>query len=389
MNIILFDGDEWENMRPLTLTKPFGELRIGVLSFKERWMKYLGGNYSYLTRDYLSKKYPTHIENRNVFINSAFFPNEMLAEAISKLDEGETLWQKEVLVAACMMDTEDFKNKKFSETKKKLNSVAVHIRHLWELFIYNEFAIRHDFDLLTKDRESQPIPDGNRVVNPENIFLEEGAIVEYSSLNASKGPIYIGEGAEIMEGSLIRGGLALCEGGKINMGTIVYPGTTIGPHSKVGGELNNAILMGYSNKSHSGFLGNSVLGEWCNLGAGTNNSNLKNNYADVKLWDYNQKKYLNTGLQFCGLFMADYSKSAINTQFNTGTVVGVSSNIFKPGFPPNFVNSFNWGGSRDSSRFELNTSFDAAAKMMARREKLLTDKDKKILEHIFNETAQY
>lgn len=388
MNIILFDGPEWENMQPLTLTRPFAELRIGILTFRERWMKYIGGNYSYLTREYLSAKYPVHSESQNIFINPSFFPNGMLVEAILHLKEGESIWQKDDLVAACM-NLDDFKNKRFEDSKKHLNSVSVHVRYLWELFVYNEFAIKNDFDLLTKDRKSQPISKTNQVLNPENIFLEEDAEVEFATLNAKTGVIYIGEGAEIMEGSMVRGGLALCEHSKLNMGTKIYSGTTIGPHSKVGGEINNSILTGYSNKAHDGFLGNSVLGEWCNLGAGTNNSNLKNNYAAVKLWDYGQKKFINTGLQFCGLFMGDYSKSAINTQFNTGTVVGVSSNIFKPGFPPNYISSFNWGGTRDSIRYELKASFEAAEKMMERREKILTEKDKEILTYIFDKSSDY
>lgn len=388
MNIILFDGPEWENMRPLTLTKPFAEMRIGILSFKDRWMKYLGGNYSYLTRDYLSKKYPAHIESQNIFINPSFFPNPTLAKSIVELKEGESIWQNDEPVAACM-GIEQFVEQRFDDSKKKSESAAAHVRFLWELFLYNEFAIRHDFDLITKNRKSQPISKTNNVLNSENIFLEEGAKVEFSTLNASKGPIYLGENSEIMEGSMIRGGFALCEHGLVKMGAKIYPGTTVGPYSKVGGELNNAILMAYSNKGHDGFLGNAVLGEWCNLGADTNNSNLKNNYDPVKLWDYGKKRYISTGLQFCGLFMADFSKSAINTQFNTGTVVGVSSNIFKSGFPPNFVSSFNWGGSRDSIRYELKASFEAAEKMMARREKILTEKDREILTHIFNETTVY
>ncbi len=276
-----------------------------------------------------------------------------------------------------------------SNSKTEISSSVVHIQHLWELFIYNEFAIGYDFKLLTHGRNSAKISETNHLINPENIFFEEGAKAEFSILNATNGPIYLGKDSEIMEGSLVRGSLALCENAKLNMGTKIYSGTTVGPHSKVGGELNNAILMGYSNKAHDGFLGNSVIGEWCNLGAGTNNSNLKNNYAEVKLWDYSQKRFINTGLQFCGLIMGDYSKSAINTQFNTGTVVGVSANIFKPGFPPNFISSFNWGGSRDSEKFNLNRSYEAASKMMERREKILTENDKDILKHIFDELTDY
>lgn len=387
MNIILFDGSEWENLRPLTLTKPFSELRIGILSFRERWMKLIEGSYSFSTRSYLSEKYVLNTEKLNLFINPSFFPNGFLVESLRNLKEGESLWYQNELIG-CFTSFEQFQNRDFIKKIESVSSV-VHIQHLWELFIYNEFAIGYDFKLLTHGRNSAKISETNHLINPENIFFEEGAKAEFSILNATNGPIYLGKDSEIMEGSLVRGSLALCENAKLNMGTKIYSGTTVGPHSKVGGELNNAILMGYSNKAHDGFLGNSVVGEWCNLGAGTNNSNLKNNYAEVKLWDYSQKRFINTGLQFCGLIMGDYSKSAINTQFNTGTVVGVSANIFKPGFPPNFISSFNWGGSRDSEKFNLNRSYEATSKMMERREKILTENDKDILKHIFDELTDY
>jgi len=259
----------------------------------------------------------------------------------------------------------------------------LHIGHLWDLFAHNDHAVKYDFTLITKGKESQPISETNGIINPENIFLEEGAVIEYAVLNAKSGPIYVGKEAEIMEGSLVRGSLALCEGAKLNMGSKIYPGTTIGPHCKVGGEVNNSILMGYSNKGHEGFLGNSVLGEWCNLGADTNNSNLKNNYSEIKIWDYEAQNYINTGLQFCGLMMGDFSKSAINTQFNTGTVVGVCANVFDPGFPPKFIPSFSWGGGENSERFELKKAYEAAEKMMERRKKMLKKEEKKVLEYIY------
>lgn len=383
MNIIFFDGPEWETLRPFTLTKPVAELRIGILKFAERWQKLLKGNYSFLTQDYLANKYKVEAESQNLFINSVFFPNGELVQSIQNLREGESIWYKESLVAA-NTGLDAFQSKRFKE-KKSIQSTVIQIQHLWDLFTYNPFAIQYDFDLLTEGRQSQAISETNRIIHPERVFLEEGAVVEHAILNATDGPIYVGVEAEIMEGSMIRGGLALCEHGKINMGAKIYPGTTIGPHSKVGGEVNNSILMGYSNKGHDGFLGNSVLGEWCNLGADTNNSNLKNNYSNIRLWDYSTKSYIDTGLQFCGLMMGDFSKSAINTQFNTGTVVGVSANVFDPGFPPKFIPSFSWGGKKDSEKFDLEKSFDAAEKMMVRRKKLLTEKDKYILNHIFSE----
>ncbi|MFA5620654.1 MAG: GlmU family protein [Weeksellaceae bacterium] len=385
MNIIFFDGPEWETLRPFTLTKPVAELRIGILKFAERWQKLLKGNYSFLTQDYLANKYKVEAESQNLFINSVFFPNGELVQSIQNLREGESIWYKESLVAA-NTGLNAFQSKRFKE-KQSIQSTIIQIQHLWDLFTYNPFAIQYDFDLLTEGRQSQAISETNRIIHPERVFLEEGAVVEHAILNATDGPIYVGVEAEIMEGSMIRGGLALCEHGKINMGAKIYPGTTIGPHSKVGGEVNNSILMGYSNKGHDGFLGNSVLGEWCNLGADTNNSNLKNNYSNIRLWDYSTKSYIDTGLQFCGLMMGDFSKSAINTQFNTGTVVGVSANVFDPGFPPKFIPSFSWGGKKDSEKFDLEKSFDAAEKMMVRRKKLLTEKDKYILNHIFSESS--
>jgi len=389
MNIILFDGQEWNNLRPLTLTKPVGELRMGILTFKERWEKLIPGNYSYLTQEYLSEKFPAQIENTNLFLNPAYFTDEYFLNAVLKLKEGESFWTGENLIAAnCSF--EDFQSRNFSGNLiRKTEKNFTHIEHLWDLFTHNDQAIRFDFELITNGRKSQPVSDTNGIMNSENIFLEEGAVAEFSMLNAKAGPIYIGKDAEIMEGSLIRGSLSLCEGAKLNMGAKIYPGTTVGPYCKVGGELNNSILMGYSNKGHDGFLGNSVLGEWCNLGADTNNSNLKNNYSEIKIWDYNTKDYINTKLQFCGLMMGDYSKSAINTQFNTGTVVGISANIFDAGFPPKFIPSFSWGGSEGSERFNLEKSCEAIAKMMERRKKILTDTEKKIIEHIFIELTEY
>lgn len=383
MNIILFEDQEWNNLRPLTLTKPFSELRMGILTFRERWEKLLDGNFSYLTNDYLSEKFPAQISDINLFINSAFFPTKNLLDSIRNLKDGELVFFENKLVAG-KLSFEDFENRKGKQIQ--LQGEKIHINYLWDLFTHNDLAIRFDFDLLTKERESQPISETNGLICPENIFLEEGATVEYAVLNAKSGPIYIGKNAEIMEGSLVRGSLAICEDAKLNMGTKIYSGTTVGPHCKVGGEVNNSILMAYSNKGHEGFLGNSVIGEWCNLGADTNNSNLKNNYSEIKVWDYNNQNYINTGLQFCGLMMGDYSKSAINTQFNTGTVAGVSTNVFESGFPPKFIPSFSWGGGKASEKFDLNKSYEAIEKMMERRKKVLTEAEKRIIAHIYQLT---
>ena len=374
MNIILFDGEQRGNLLPLTFTKPVGALRMGILTFKERWEMLLKGEVSYYTQDYLKGKFIPQVKEDNLFVNPSFFPSKELVIALQNLGLNEVLNYNGKTVA--------FRSSEFKELIG-LNSVEftadlIEIAYPWNIFTHNFHAIEFDFNLLTNGRISQPISETNRVLHPERIFLEEGAKVEFAILNATEGPIYVGKDAEIMEGSMVRGGLALCEHAKINMGTKVYSGCTVGPYCKVGGELNNAILMAYSNKGHDGFLGNAVIGEWCNLGADTNNSNLKNNYSEVKQWNYPTGRFIKTGLQFCGLIMGDYSKSAINTQFNTGTVVGVSANIFQGGFPPNIIQHFSWGGAKDAPVFSLDRAYEAAEKMMERRKVPFTEEDKKI-----------
>ncbi|WP_334126583.1 GlmU family protein [Empedobacter brevis] len=379
MNIILFDGEEWENLLPLTFTKPVASLRMGVLSFAERWEKILNTTISYQTQSYLEEKFSTNYQSENIFINPSFFPTTELIHYIKELELNQSILFNDQLVAVKTTEESPRITSEIISLEK-----TIHIKNSWDLFTYNFQAIEFDFEILTKGRVSQPISETNNVLHPEKIFIEEGAKVEFSILNASEGSIYIGKEAEIMEGCMIRGGLALCEHGKINMGSKIYPGCTVGPYCKVGGELNNAILMAYSNKGHDGFLGNAVLGEWCNLGADTNNSNLKNNYAEVKLWNYKEKRFVKTGLQFCGLIMGDYAKSAINTQFNTGTVVGVCANVFQSGFPPNMIKHYSWGGQSDAPVFSFERACEAAEKMMERRKVEFTPTDKKILEHIFN-----
>ena len=263
------------------------------------------------------------------------------------------------------------------------------VKHTWDIFSLNAKAITLDFKLLTEGRDSQPIPDHVTVFGTEGIFIEEGAKLFNCTLNATEGPVYIGKDAEIMELSTIRGPFALCDHGVVKMSAKIYTGTTIGPYSKVGGEISNSVVQGYSNKGHDGFLGNSVLGEWCNLGADTNTSNLKNNYAPVKLWDYNRGRFSNTGLQFCGLMMGDHSKCGINTMFNTGTVVGVSANIFGEGFPRNFIPSFSWGGKSGFMNYKLDKVFEVAEVVMQRRGLTLDDVEKSILEHVFEITMPY
>jgi len=395
-NIILFDDDNWSGLLPLTFTRPICELRVGILTIKEKWERHLGLPASYITQDYLSEKYDINIAEDNYIINSTVVPTIKLVKLIKQLGLNEAILLGDELIAA-RMDIAQFDALVEDTGINELEGIDIsneedtllQITRPYHIFQYNDVELQRDFDLLTKGRSSQPISDTNRVIAPENVFVEEGAVVEHSILNASKGPIYIGAGAEIMEGSIVRGGLAMCEGSVLKLGTKVYGATTLGPYSKVGGEINNSVLLGYSNKGHEGFLGNSVLGEWCNLGADTNTSNLKNNYAPVKLWSYDDERFVNTGLQFCGLVMGDHSKTGINTMLNTGTVVGVNANIFGSGYPRNFVPSYAWGGASGFKTYLSHKSLEVAEIVMARRNKSLSELDLKILESVYYYTSKY
>jgi UDP-N-acetylglucosamine diphosphorylase/glucosamine-1-phosphate N-acetyltransferase len=324
----------------------------------------------------------------NVLINASFLPNDILAEIVKNLEKNQAIFQGEEVIAFYTNDTQeevDFDTYEIIE----FNEECLKLEHTWDIFAKNDAALREDFELITEDRKSQPIPKSVNVISPKNIFIEEGAKLEFVTLNASTGPIYIGKNAEIMEGSVIRGPFALCEEAQVKLATKVYGATTIGPHCRIGGEVNNSVLFGYSNKGHDGFLGNSVLGEWCNMGADSNNSNLKNNYEEVRLWSYETEGFARTGLQFCGLMMGDHSKCGINTMFNTGTVVGVSANIFGAGFPRNFVPSFSWGGATGFTTYLTSKAFQTAKIAMARRQVEFTEEDAKILEHVFEITKKY
>lgn len=387
MNYILFDGTVRNQLLPFTFTRPVADIRMGILTIREKWEKYLQTTTSTITEDYLSNKWPMVEMEENVMINASFLPTNELVEQIRDLKEGEAIFHEEDVVAFFAFEDQDIN---FDTCVSiELKGKPFRVEHTWDIFKLNGEAILADFELLTAGRESQPISSTNQVSAPENIFLEKGAKVECSILNASEGPIYIGANAEIMEGSIVRGSLALCDHATLKLGAKIYGPTTVGPHSKVGGEVNNSVILGYSNKGHDGFLGNSVLGEWCNIGADTNTSNLKNNYAEVRLWDYATEGFAPTGLQFCGLMMGDHSKCGINTMFNTGTVVGVSANIFGAGFPRNFIPSFSWGGSGGTTTYKTNKAFEVAEKVMARRSIELTEDDKEIMEHIFEETKQW
>ena len=382
MNYILFD-DNRKHLLPLTFTRPVSEIRLGILTISEKWQKVLSSSISYSTEEYLSAKFPLTISGDNIWINGSVCPDQSLVHAIHSLEINQTLKKGDSLLAYRSNDST------IPENTIDYSKDIVQLSRLWQIFQSNDDCIHSDFELLTRGRQSQAISSTNKVTHPENIFIEQGAKVEHAVLNASTGPIYIGKEAEIMEGSLIRGPLAMCDHSVLKMGAKIYGATTLGPYCKVGGEVNNSVFLGYSNKGHDGFLGNSVIGEWCNLGADTNNSNLKNNYADVKLWNYSLERFENSGLQFCGLIMGDHSKCGINTMFNTGTVIGVSANIFGAGFPRNFVPSFSWGGSSGYSTFQLRKVYEVAEKVMLRRSKTFDVKEKQIIDSIFELTKSY
>lgn len=388
MNYILFDGPSRNNLLPFTYTRPVADIRVGILTIREKWELFLGTTTTTITEDYLSEKYPMVEMDENIMINASYLPNQELIEMVENLSENQAIFKDEDVIAFFTKDTQDAINLETYEAIEFTDEI-LKIEHTWDIFAKNGDAIQEDFDVLTKDRTSQPIPSSNNVIDQENIFIEEGAQLEFATLNASSGPIYIGKDAEVMEGSVIRGPFALCEHATVKLGAKIYGPTTVGPHSKVGGEVNNSVLFGYSNKGHDGFLGNSVLGEWCNLGADTNNSNLKNNYAEVRLWDYQTEGFARTGLQFCGLMMGDHSKCGINTMFNTGTVVGVSANIFGSGFPRNFIPSFSWGGSAGFTTYLTKKAFEVAKVVMSRRTIEFTQQDADILEHVFEITKKW
>lgn len=388
MNYILFDGPSRNNLLPFTYTRPVADIRIGILTIREKWETYLGFTTTTLTEDYLSEKYPMVEMDENVMINASFLPNSELAEMVKNLEENQAIFKGEDVIAFFSKDTQeniDFGNYEAIE----FNDDLIKIEHTWDIFRKNGEALTEDFELLTKGRKSQPIPSSNRVIDASNVFIEEGAKLEFAILNASTGPIYISKDAEIMEGSIIRGPFALGEGSTVKLGAKIYGPTTIGPFCKVGGEVTNAVLFAYSNKAHEGYLGNSVLGEWCNIGADTNTSNLKNDYSEVRLWDYQTESFAKTGLQFCGLMMGDHSKCGINTMFNTGTVVGVSANIFGSGFPRNFIPSFSWGGHGGFTTYLTKKAFEVAKVVMSRRNIEFSEQDAEILEHVFEETKRF
>jgi UDP-N-acetylglucosamine diphosphorylase/glucosamine-1-phosphate N-acetyltransferase len=381
--IVFFDDRRFAHFYPLTLTRPLAELRCGILSNTEKWQREGFAIAGYHTAAWLHEKYAD--AESQLFVNGRVHPDQGFADAVRSLQAGDALVKGGLLLACKSNEPEHFHED--LQDLEGLNLIefpdAVFPEFIWDLFGKNGMYISNDFGRITQGRVSAPLSDTNRVIGKHPVFIEPGARVEMSVFNTEAGPIYIGEDAEVMEMCVVRGPFAMLPHSALKMGAKIYGPTTLGPHCKAGGEINNSILMGYSNKAHDGFLGNSVIGEWCNLGADTNNSNLKNNYGEVKVWSMEERKFIKTGLTFCGLIMGDHSKAGINTMFNTGTVVGVCANVFDSGFPPKFVRSFSWGGFEQSPKYELEKAFETAKAMYARRGLEFNQTEKDILLSLF------
>ncbi|MCS6917228.1 MAG: GlmU family protein [Chitinophagales bacterium] len=386
-NYVLFDDDCRHHLLPITFTRPVSELRVGILTLREKWQRSLNAQLSYLTEDYLSLKYPRVVRELNWLINGSVLPNPRLVAQVAALKCGEALLDGSLLIAACVPAEQVSYPLNLSRLAEQCSLIAPvssprTVRKLTDVITLNEEALRDDYKMITYRRRSATIYESNKVLNRNDVFIEEGARVEFAFLNASQGPIYIGKDAEIMEGAMIRGPVAFGAGSVVKMGAKIYGPTSIGPRCVVGGEVNSSVMIGYSNKAHDGFLGHAIIGEWCNLGADSNNSNLKNDYGEVKLWNYATQSFERTGLQFFGLVMGDHSKCGINTMFNTGTVVGVFVNVFGAAFPRNFIPSFSWGGASGFTEYKIEKALEVARRVMARRQVELSAADEAILRHI-------
>jgi UDP-N-acetylglucosamine diphosphorylase/glucosamine-1-phosphate N-acetyltransferase len=384
MNLILFDDPVIRvDLLPFSFTRPIAKIRVGILTIDEKWAKWLGSQPSFQTLEYLQRKFPAKHGSDNLLINGAICPDANLVDAIKTLPNGHFLVKDQLLIATRNPNQEMTKvnTEEFSQELTVINKT-------WKIFRENGSQLRADFKLITANRTSAGVNDKHTVIyGAENVFAEEGVTCKAAVINAENGPVYLGKNSIIQEGALIRGAFALGEGGHLNMGAKVRGDVSIGPYSKVGGEISTTVIFGYSNKAHDGFLGCSVLGEWCNLGADTNTSNLKNNYDHVKLWSHATENYESTGLQFCGLMMGDHSKCSINTMFNTGTVVDVSANVFGQGFPKNYIPSFSWGGSEGITTYNIDKALETAQRTMARRNLELNNIEKELLINVFKMTA--
>ncbi len=396
-NIILFDSDARNHLLPLTATRPMGELRLGILTIREKWERRLKSSVSYITQEYLQEKFPIHIEEENLIVNAGIFPTDEICRLIDNLKINEALLTADSELIAARISESQIEMLIENEEIKMLeanyldeNYPLIFINNLWDLTRLNGQALADDFKILTAGRKSQPISETNQWIGEEQIFLEKGVKMEFCTLNATNGPIYIGQNVEVMEGCLLRGGISIGDNSILKMGAKIYGPTTIGPGCRVGGEVARSIFFQNSNKAHDGYLGDSVIGEWCNLGADTNNSNLKNNYSEVKLWNYEAEKFVLSGQQFCGLIMGDHAKCGINTMFNTGSVVGVNANIYGAGYQRNFIPDFAWGGVDAGFRtYKFSDACETAGRVLARRNFQFNDLEKAILYHVYDRTAKF
>ncbi len=401
MNYILFDDNSRGNLLPFTFIRPIADIRVGIITIREKWEYFLQNSTSTLTEPYLSDKFPMIKEDENTLINASIIPTEELVKKINSLKPNQSLISGETIIAYQISgndivdseflneDMEEDSDSSVSEEILYYNEPITKLQNSWDIFHFNDEQIKADFQLLVKGKKSQPLSKTNTLIGDlSQIFIEQGAVIEGAMLNVTNGPIYIGQDAEVMEGALIRGSFALGKNAQVKMGAKIYGGTTVGPYSKVGGELNNVVIFGYSNKAHDGFFGNSVIGEWCNIGADSNTSNLKNTYDNVRLWNYPSQTFINTNLQFCGTMMGDHSKCGINTMYNTGTVIGVCANIFGSGYQRNFIPSYSWGGTSGLATYSSNKAIDVARRVWERRGLDFTEKDKKILDAVFQNTHQ-
>jgi len=388
MNILLFDGPERGQLLPFTFVRPVAQLRVGIDLLQDKWEAYLGQKCGLYTQDYLQPKFPLSLAKENPFINPAFLPTQPLVKKVKNLNLNDALVVNGNVVA-CLIKSPQPLEENNSLNCIEVETPLIHLKTAPDLFLRNAEVLALDFKRLTQGRKSAPISSSNQLIAPENIFLEEGAKVECAILNASTGPIYIGKNAEVMEGSMLRGSIALCENAVVKMGAKIYGGTSLGPFVKVGGELNNVLILGFSNKGHDGFLGNSVIGEWCNIGAATDASNLKNNYAPLRVWNYETENFAKTPLQFCGLLMGDFSRCSIHSTFNTATVVGICTNLFGTGFPRTFLPSFSYGGAQGFKTYAFDKAMESNAAMMERRGVTLTQTDLEIMQYLFDQSAKW
>lgn len=391
MKIFLLDIVETRvQLLPLTYTRSIGELRVGILKIQEKWELRLGENSNLITEEYLGKNLPKHTNN-NLVINSCICPNDILVDSILELQEGQKLINKGKLVAVRTSSPPKYGDYSYSNLDiVDYSGEVTYIERPQDIFARNGEQISVDFELITKGRKSAEINDPHsKIYDNENIFLEEGVDLKACILNAENGPIYLGKNSIVSEGAIIKGPFALGEHSKVSMGAKIRGDSTFGPYTKIGGEVSNSVVMGYSNKGHDGYLGNSVIGEWCNMGADTNTSNMKNNYTSVKVWDYARNAFLDSGLQFCGLIMGDHSKCGINTMFNTGTVVGMSTNIYGAGYPRNFIPSFSWGGTAGFETYRIQKAIETASVAMERKGVKMSELDESIFKHIFQESSKY